>query len=84
MATRLIDAEFQFYGTKADSEQALQWPRYDCPDPDGAGEMASDKVPPAAKLTKIRACLIASTESPGARAMTQCRRDQNHPLFNRL
>ena len=34
MATRLIDAEFQFNGYKLLSTQALQWPRERCPDPD--------------------------------------------------
>lgn len=34
MATRLIDALYQFNGFKAHSEQALQWPRERCPDPD--------------------------------------------------
>ena len=34
MATRLIDAEYQFGGVKTTDSQALQWPRYRCPDPD--------------------------------------------------
>ena len=34
MATRLIDAEFQFNGTRTTANQALQWPRAKCPDPD--------------------------------------------------
>jgi hypothetical protein len=52
-ATRLIDAERQFNGVKATETQALQWPRADCPDPDGADEsgaaavLACDAVPPA-------------------------------------
>src|SRR5512137_2075210 len=37
MATRLIDAQFQFCGFRAHSEQALQWPRTECPDPDRGG-----------------------------------------------
>ncbi len=41
MATRLIDAEYQFNGARANSGQALQWPRVSCRDPDalaaGAG-----------------------------------------------
>jgi hypothetical protein len=37
MATRLIDAQFQFRGFRAHSEQALQWPRTECPDPDRGG-----------------------------------------------
>lgn len=34
MATRLIDAYFQFNGFKRLSTQALQWPRRECRDPD--------------------------------------------------
>jgi hypothetical protein len=59
MATRLIDEEFQFNGYRANSSQALQWPRVRCPDPDAGGStvvilasmpnveayVASDKVP---------------------------------------
>ena len=33
-ATRLIDAEYQFNGYRANNNQALQWPRERCPDPD--------------------------------------------------
>ena len=36
MATRLIDAEYQFNGFKAHDVQALQWPREKCPDPDAS------------------------------------------------
>jgi hypothetical protein len=34
MATRLIDAEYQFNGVKTMDSQALLWPRYRCVDPD--------------------------------------------------
>ena len=34
MATRLIDAEYQFGGVQTTDGQALAWPRYRCPDPD--------------------------------------------------
>jgi hypothetical protein len=34
MASRLIDAEYQFGGVKTTDSQALLWPRYRCPDPD--------------------------------------------------
>jgi hypothetical protein len=34
MATRLIDSEFQFSGSRSSASQALQWPRAECPDPD--------------------------------------------------
>ena len=37
MATRLIDGEYQFNGFQGSDEQALQWPRERCPDPDRAG-----------------------------------------------
>src|SRR5215471_3578923 len=33
-ASRLIDAEYQFNGYRAHNNQALQWPREQCPDPD--------------------------------------------------
>ncbi len=49
MATRLIDSQTQFRGTRAKAEQALQWPREGCPDPDlgrwSGGVVASDVVP---------------------------------------
>lgn len=34
MASRLIDAEYQFNGVRATDAQAMAWPRYRCPDPD--------------------------------------------------
>ena len=46
MASRVIDAEFQFNGVKASAAQALQWPRSDCPDPDAAGEDVADDLVP--------------------------------------
>ena len=36
MATRLIDSLYQFNGFRAHAEQALQWPRERCPDPDAS------------------------------------------------
>ena len=56
MATRLIGSQFQFRGFRAHSEQALQWPRTECPDPDrgsvawgvrGPECVEPDVVPPA-------------------------------------
>ena len=53
MASRVIDAEFQFNGVKTSAAQALQWPRSDCRDPDavatsgGSGVVASNVVPKA-------------------------------------
>src|SRR4029077_14861576 len=34
LATRLIVAEYQLNGYRAHNNQALQWPREQCPDPD--------------------------------------------------
>ena len=34
MASRLIDAEFQFNGTRTNAVQGMQWPRAKCPEPD--------------------------------------------------
>src|ERR1017187_4023731 len=36
MASRLIDAEYQFNGLRSVDSQALQWPRVNCLDPDRA------------------------------------------------
>lgn len=47
MATRLIDAEYQFAGWKTTEEQALQWPRVSCRNPDGEDDLPSDAVPSA-------------------------------------
>ena len=43
MATRLIDAEYQFGGARAVSGQALQWPRVSCLDPDADDELLSGR-----------------------------------------
>ena len=58
MATRLIDAEYQFYGARAVDVQSLQWPRENCPDPDGAAAavFANNKVP---KLVIDATCEMA-------------------------
>lgn len=49
MATRVIDAEFQFNGVRANESQALQWPRAECRDPDrastGWGVRSAECVP---------------------------------------
>ncbi len=47
MATRLIDAEYQFLGVRAVATQSLQWPRENCPDPD-AGDLVANTVVPKA------------------------------------
>jgi hypothetical protein len=40
-ATRLIDGGYQFNGFRAHDDQALQWPRERCPDPDKGLEAIS-------------------------------------------
>jgi len=53
MASRLIDALFQFNGVRTKATQAMQWPREDCPDldanPDVVGQrfVLSNVVPKA-------------------------------------
>jgi hypothetical protein len=47
MATRLIDAEYQFGGLRSVAAQALQWPRVNCPDPDTGDMVAATSVPKA-------------------------------------
>ena len=56
MASRLIDAEYQFGGVKSVDAQALQWPREDCPDPDGEVALPDDAVP---KAVVAAACELA-------------------------
>jgi hypothetical protein len=56
MASRLIDAEYQFGGTRSVAIQALQWPREDCPDPD-AGDMVAETMVPKAVVEA--ACELA-------------------------
>lgn len=61
MATRLLDAEYQFNGVKAGDNQALQWPREGCPDPDAGEAVAGNVVPPpviAATCETARALLL--------------------------
>ena len=47
MATRLIDAEYQFGGVRAIVGQALAWPRRVCPDPDTGDKLPFNSVPKA-------------------------------------
>ena len=49
MATRVIDAEYQFSGVRATATQALQWPRASVRDPDGEDDLASNAVPVAVR-----------------------------------
>ncbi len=61
MATRLIDEFFLFNGRRRSTAQALQWPRRDCPDPDGTEAFFDTLIPrPVVNATSelARALLI--------------------------
>ena len=44
MASRLVDALFQFNGVRTKATQALQWPREDSPDPDANADVVGQRV----------------------------------------
>jgi hypothetical protein len=87
MATRLIDAHYQFNGRKTSVEQALQWPRDGAIDPDRSDTrlsvlsnsfgpyFESDKVPKAvadATCEMARELLIADrTDAPDGEGIGQ-------------
>ena len=61
MATRLIDAQYQFGGFRAHSEQALQWPRIECPDPNRARVLWGIQRPECVPLDLVPAAVVAAT-----------------------
>lgn len=77
MASRLIDAEYQFGGARFKTTQALQWPRQDCRDPDAdgwAGGTVAETVVPkavvAATCEMARELLIADrTAAPAGEGL---------------
>jgi hypothetical protein len=73
MATRLIDAEYQFGGVKVSDAQTLQWPREGCRNEDGEDELASDAVPKAvadATCEMARELLVADrTAAPAGEGL---------------
>ena len=73
MATRLIDAEYQFHGLRVESSQALQWPRAYCPSPDDEDVLPEDAVPAAvvqATCELARELLIADrTAAPAGEGL---------------
>ena len=74
MATRLIDAEFQFNGLRTVMTQALQWPRQECPSPDDDEVLPEDSVPAAvvqATCELARELLIADrTAAPAGEGLS--------------
>ena len=61
MATRLIGSQFQFRGFRAHSEQALQWPRTECPDPDRGGVVWGVRAPECVGPDLVPAAVVAAT-----------------------
>jgi len=73
MASRLIDGQFQFDGSRVKETQALQWPREGCHDPDAASAVARNVVPKSvveATCEMARELLIADrTASPAGEGL---------------
>lgn len=73
MASRLIDAEYQFGGIRAVASQALQWPRRQCRIQDQEDELPDDAVPKAlvdAACELARELLIADrTAAPAGEGL---------------
>jgi hypothetical protein len=93
LATRLIDAEYQFNGFRANDDQALQWPRENCPDPEGdrsAGPepvLSGDAVPRAvvdATCELAREVLIADrTAAPMGEGLKSTRAADSEIWFDK-
>ena len=65
MATRLVDTQFQFNGYRANEDQALQWPRERCPDPDRNAVTSSLQSP-------VLSSFVPSDEVPKPVASAVC------------
>ena len=65
MATRLVDTQFQFNGYRANEDQALQWPRERCPDPDRNAVTSSLQSP-------VLSSFVPSNEVPKGVANAVC------------
>ncbi len=65
MATRLVDSQFQFNGFRANEDQALQWPRERCPDPDR-------NLVTSTPLSPVLTNFVPSDEVPKAVASAVC------------
>lgn len=88
MASRVIDAEYQFHGKRVSESQALQWPREECPDPDGAGNLDGNKVPVAvvrATCELARELLIADRTAapPGEGILEQHNADYSATVYSK-
>ena len=78
MATRLIDAEFQFNGSRRLSTQALQWPRRECPDPDADGGVIPGLLLMRGSFldeTKVPAVVVRATAELARELLKQDRTD---------
>src|SRR5215207_7189795 len=59
-ATRLIDSQFQFNGARTNEDQALQWPREGCHDPDADGWAGGTVLPDVVPALVVQAtCELA-------------------------
>ena len=65
MATRLINAHFQFRGVKRRSAQSLQWPRRGCPDPDNDACVLPG-------LLRVRGAVLEETKVPALVVSATC------------
>jgi hypothetical protein len=88
MASRVIDAEYQFQGRRVNESQALQWPRSDCPDPDRSVNLASDKVPAAVvkatcELAKELLLVDRTAAPPGEGILEQQNSDYSATVYSK-
>jgi hypothetical protein len=91
MATRLIDAEYEFNGAKASAAQSLQWPRAKCVDQDRAGGetfLPEDQVPaPLLRATCEMArelLIIDRTAAPAGEGLSAVRNaDLSETVYNK-
>jgi hypothetical protein len=88
MASRVIDAEYQFQGRRVNESQAMQWPRSDCPDPDRSGDLASDKVPAAVvkatcELAKELLLVDRTAAPPGEGILEQQNSDYSATVYSK-
>ena len=88
MATRLIDGEFAFNGTRRTTTQALQGPREGCPDMDGGDVHASNTVPKGVvvatcELARELLVLDRTSAPPGEGISVQTNADQSQIVYSK-
>ena len=88
MATRLVDGEFVFNGTRRTPTQALQWPREGCPDMDGGDVHPSNSVPKGVvvatcELARELLVLDRTSAPPGEGISVQTNADQSQIVYSK-